>query len=27
VPQESQSSKQSNGGSNSYNQIDEGDLF
>jgi penicillin-binding protein 1A len=27
VPQESKSSKQSNGGSNSYNQIDEGDLF
>jgi penicillin-binding protein 1A len=27
VPQESKSSKQSNGGSNSYNQIDEGGLF
>jgi penicillin-binding protein 1A len=27
VPQESKSSKQSNGGSNSFNQIDEGDLF
>lgn len=27
VPQESKTSKQSNGGSNSYNQIDEGELF